>query len=186
MLEGSRAIDLDLWVAAFSAEKAGSVFQPWLFSPHCLALSQAVGLNIWKGLLELEGISRQMRLCHPSWEHPLPAICSRHPYRVCVRGTLGSFQHLQGASHGPAQGISADRPAATARACWEPGFLSACAAPFPVSFLHWEVRCFGIPEMLRGSFQNSDRGKGCPGCQKKSISPAIFHPCEATFVQQFL
>lgn len=43
VFEGSRPIDLTLWVAAFSAEKAGSVFQPWLFSSPLLSFSQAVG-----------------------------------------------------------------------------------------------------------------------------------------------
>lgn len=56
--------------ACLSMEKAGSAFQRWLLSSPLFLLSQAVGGNIWKGSPGTGGISRQMRLCQPSQEHP--------------------------------------------------------------------------------------------------------------------
>ena len=60
-------------------------------------------------------------------------------------------------------------------ACWEPGFLSARSHT-----LSCPPFCFGREGALEfqrcseGLSENSDRGRGCPGCQKQCHQPRIF------------
>lgn len=114
--------------------------------------------------LELERISRQMRLCQPSWERPpLPSAPD-----VITESVRGNWQF---------PGLPREPLCPSLGAGWEPGFLGMGACPFPFSLsLLGSMMPRSSTDALRVSPRSVMKGEAALVVRSSTVSPEFSHP----------
>lgn len=141
-------------------------------APHCSCSAGLWVRTSGRDSLELEGISRQMRLCQPSREHPplpsAPGVITESVRRI--RQFLASLRVYLC----PVLGTGGDCTATAKDLLGAP--VSGCTSK-SLSFLPFPAGREGTLQVHKRSVRvskDSDEGRGCPGCQKQLHQPRIF------------